>query len=102
MEQEVQHGTTFPKLFLENAARFPAERTAIREKDLGIWQSHTWKQSLAQARDRSTTPAKNKGCEAARTAIETANVVRFWDALLPDDELTPGETFPTDEESEGR
>ncbi len=47
--------------------------------------------TLAQARDRATTPAKNKGCEAARTAIEMANVVRYWDALIPDDELEDGE-----------
>ena len=45
-------------------------------------------ENLAQARDRSTAPAKNKGCEAARTALEMANVVRFWDALLPEPEVT--------------
>jgi 6,7-dimethyl-8-ribityllumazine synthase len=32
-------------------------------------------ETLAQARDRSTTPAKNKGAEAARSAIETANLL---------------------------
>ena len=42
--------------------------------------------TLAQARDRSTTPAKNKGCEVARAAIETANVVRGWENMLPDPE----------------
>ncbi len=34
---------TFPKLLIRNASRF-ADRTAIREKDLGIWQSWTWKE----------------------------------------------------------
>ena len=37
---------TFPKLLLRNARRF-AERPAMREKDLGIWQAWTW----AQMRD---------------------------------------------------
>ena len=32
---------TFPKLLLRNARRF-AERPAMREKDLGIWQVWTW------------------------------------------------------------
>ena len=41
-------------------------------------------ETLAQARDRSTTPAKNKGCEVARAAIETANVVRGWENMLPE------------------
>lgn len=32
---------TFPKLLLENARKFSA-RPAVREKDLGIWQSWSW------------------------------------------------------------
>lgn len=34
---------TFPKLLIENARRF-GDRPAIREKDLGIWQTWTWAQ----------------------------------------------------------
>src|SRR5512139_3447723 len=34
---------TFPKLLLEHATR-RGERVASREKDLGIWQSWTWRQ----------------------------------------------------------
>ncbi len=34
---------TFPKLLIQNADRF-ADSTAIREKDMGIWQSWTWKE----------------------------------------------------------
>ena len=37
---------TFPKLLLENAARI-GDRPAIREKDLGIWQTWNW----AEVRD---------------------------------------------------
>ncbi len=40
---------TFPKLALRNAQRL-AGKVAIREKDLGIWQSHTWSQYVEQAR----------------------------------------------------
>ena len=35
---------TFPELLIHNADRF-ADRTAIREKDMGIWQSWTWKET---------------------------------------------------------
>ncbi|MEM7194014.1 MAG: AMP-binding protein [Pseudomonadota bacterium] len=34
---------TFPKLLSENAKRF-ADKTAVREKEFGIWQSWSWKQ----------------------------------------------------------
>ncbi len=40
---------TFPKLIRRNAERL-ARKVAIREKDLGIWQSFTWSQYLDQAR----------------------------------------------------
>jgi long-chain acyl-CoA synthetase len=40
---------TFPKLVRANAERWP-ERVAIREKDLGIWQSYTWRDYFARAR----------------------------------------------------
>ncbi len=41
--QKRQMPDTFPKYLLLNAERF-ADRPAIREKDLGIWQSWTWKE----------------------------------------------------------
>ena len=40
---------TFPKLLLEHA-RVRGDRTSIREKDLGIWQSWTWEQAAVQVR----------------------------------------------------
>ena len=40
---------TFPKLVRHNAERF-GHKVAIREKDYGIWQSHTWREYFAQAR----------------------------------------------------
>jgi len=40
---------TFPRLLLHHAAVRP-DRPAVREKDLGIWQSWTWSQVEAQVR----------------------------------------------------
>jgi len=40
---------TFPKLLLRNAEVFAA-RAAMREKDLGIWQTWTWPQVLDEVR----------------------------------------------------
>ncbi len=40
---------TFPKLLLRNA-RIYADRPAMREKDLGIWQVWTWRDVLAEVR----------------------------------------------------
>lgn len=40
---------TFPKLLLRNAEKF-ASHPAIREKDLGIWQSWTWADVLNEVR----------------------------------------------------
>ena len=42
--------TTLPRLLQRNA-RDLRERTAIREKDRGIWQSYTWRQYHEQVRD---------------------------------------------------
>ncbi len=40
---------TFPKLLLRNATKF-AGKPAMREKDLGIWQTWTWDQVLEEVR----------------------------------------------------
>ena len=40
---------TFPKLLLRNAERL-GDRPAMRHKDLGIWQSWTWRQQLDEVR----------------------------------------------------
>ena len=44
---------TFPKLVRRNAERFP-RKIAIREKDLGIWQSYTWREYFEQSRRIAT------------------------------------------------
>src|SRR5260370_8126174 len=43
---------TFPKLLVAAASRLGA-RTALREKDLGIWQETTWQQYHDHVRDFS-------------------------------------------------
>ena len=40
---------TVPKLLLRNAAQY-GNRPAMREKDLGIWQTWTWRQALEEIR----------------------------------------------------
>ena len=42
--------STLPRLLQRNAADF-GRRTAIREKDRGIWQSYTWAEYLTHVRD---------------------------------------------------
>ena len=46
------HEDTFPKLLLRNAKIY-GSRSAIREKDLGIWQSWTWAEVLEGVRSLS-------------------------------------------------
>jgi long-chain acyl-CoA synthetase len=41
---------TFPRLLIAHA-RERGDRPAIREKDLGIWQTHTWAGALAEVRN---------------------------------------------------
>src|SRR5437870_12957541 len=41
---------TLPQLLRRNAARMPG-RTALREKDLGIWQPYSWRRYWEEVRD---------------------------------------------------
>ncbi len=49
MPEDQGRPDTFPRLLLANAGRF-RDRPAIREKDLGIWQTWTWGEAAAQIR----------------------------------------------------
>ncbi|MBW1819683.1 MAG: AMP-binding protein, partial [Deltaproteobacteria bacterium] len=42
---------TFPKVLVRNGEKFGTGKTAIREKDYGIWQSYSWQDYLDQTRD---------------------------------------------------
>jgi long-chain acyl-CoA synthetase len=44
-------GDTLPKLLLANAQRYGHRKTAMREKEYGIWQAYSWVQYLEQVRD---------------------------------------------------
>jgi long-chain acyl-CoA synthetase len=44
-------GDTLPKLLMANAQRYGHRKTAIREKEYGIWQAYSWAQYLEQVRD---------------------------------------------------
>jgi long-chain acyl-CoA synthetase len=46
----VAESPTLPRLLQQTSRRYP-DRTAIREKDRGIWQSYTWREYADQVRD---------------------------------------------------
>src|SRR6266540_212376 len=50
MEGDVSDPATLPRL-LQGNARDLGDRTAIREKDRGIWQSVTWREYRDHVRD---------------------------------------------------
>jgi len=41
---------TFPKLLVEKAKKFGSKKTALREKDYGIWQSISWEEYLEKVK----------------------------------------------------
>jgi long-chain acyl-CoA synthetase len=41
---------TFPKLLIEQASKYGTRKIALREKDLGIWQSVSWAQYLEKVK----------------------------------------------------
>ena len=72
---------TFPKLLLRNAKIF-AERPAMREKDLGIWQSWTWAQVLDEV-EALTLGLEGIGLtEGKKVAILGANRPRLYWSIL--------------------
>lgn len=72
---------TFPKLLLRNAKIF-AERPAMREKDLGIWQSWTWAQVLDEV-EALALGLKGIGLtEGKKVAILGANRPRLYWSIL--------------------
>src|SRR3954462_5631522 len=49
MKEDIEALDTFPKLLMHHAA-VRGERPAIREKDLGIWQTWTWRELADEVR----------------------------------------------------
>ncbi|HYB40636.1 MAG TPA: AMP-binding protein [Candidatus Methylomirabilis sp.] len=72
---------TFPKLVARNAQRIP-RAVAIREKDYGIWQSHTWADYLAQSRLIALGLASLGLARGDRTAVIGDNRPPLYWAML--------------------
>ncbi len=68
---------TFPKLLLEHA-RVRSEKVAIREKDLGIWQSWTWKEAADEVRWLACGLAARGFTRGANLAIIGDNRPRLY------------------------
>ncbi|HEY7205786.1 MAG TPA: AMP-binding protein [Methylomirabilota bacterium] len=72
---------TFPKLAIRNAQRL-AGNVAIREKDLGIWQSYTWSDYLEQARLIALGLASLGFARGDKTAVVGDNRPQLYWAML--------------------
>lgn len=72
---------TFPKLLLNNAARF-GDRPAMREKDLGIWQSWSWAEVEAQVKDFSAGLAGLDLGHGEKLAIVGDNRPRLYWSII--------------------
>ncbi len=72
---------TFPKLVAANAERIP-DWVAIREKDYGIWQAHTWREYLAEARLIALGLASLGFARGDKTAVVGDNRPPLYWAML--------------------
>ena len=72
---------TFPKLALRNAQRFP-NKVAIREKDLGIWQSYRWTEYVEQTRLIALGLAALGFSRGDKTAVVGDNRPQLYWAML--------------------
>jgi len=72
---------TFPKLLLEHA-RVRGARPAIREKDLGIWQTWTWEQVHDEALAIAAGLAEAGLAPGAHIAVIGANRPRLYATLI--------------------
>ena len=79
----VQAGTldTFPKLLLEHA-RVRGAKAAIREKDLGIWQTWTWSQLRDEVAALAAGLAQAGLARGAHIAVIGANRPRLYATLI--------------------
>ena len=71
---------TFPRLLLHNA-RTRGQRPAIREKDLGIWQTWSWEQVAGEVRAFACGLAANGFARGDRLAVIGDNRPRLYWAL---------------------
>jgi long-chain acyl-CoA synthetase len=73
------HGTldTFPKLLMHHA-RVRADRPAIREKDLGIWQTWTWRRFADEVRSLACALAAQGLRRGGHVALVSDNRPRLY------------------------
>ena len=81
MSNEATSLDTFPKLVRHNADRF-GHRVAIREKDLGIWQSYTWRDYFERSRRLALGLAALGFVRGDKTAIVGDNRPALYWATL--------------------
>src|SRR6185295_1539569 len=72
---------TFPRLLMHQA-QARGDRPAIREKDLGIWQTWTWSQSLAEVRAIACGLAAQGFQRGDRLAVVGDNRPRLYWAMM--------------------
>ena len=80
MSEDLTNLDTFPKLLLHHA-RVRGERPAIREKDLGIWQTWTWKQFADEVRRLACGLAQQGFKRGAHLVIVGENRPRLYAAV---------------------
>jgi long-chain acyl-CoA synthetase len=73
--------STLPRLLLRNAREFP-RRTAIREKDRGIWQAWTWAQYHDHVRDFALGLAELGFARGDRLSVVGDNRPRLYAAQM--------------------
>src|SRR5947209_8365214 len=71
---------TFPRLLLQHAQEL-ADRPAIREKDLGIWQAWTWEQVRREVEALACGLASAGLQRGAHLAVIGANRPRLYWAI---------------------
>jgi long-chain acyl-CoA synthetase len=74
-------GATLPQLLRRNAERVP-KRTALREKDLGIWQSYSWQRYWEEVRDLALGLAAAGFGQGDKLAVIGENRPRLYFAQL--------------------
>jgi long-chain acyl-CoA synthetase len=75
-------GDTLPKLLMANAQRYGHRKTAIREKEYGIWQAYSWAQYLEQVGDLALGLARLGFQRDDKLAIIGDNRPQLYWALL--------------------
>ncbi|HWD22353.1 MAG TPA: AMP-binding protein, partial [Burkholderiales bacterium] len=71
---------TFPKLLMHHA-QARGERPAIREKDLGIWQTWTWREFAEEARALACALAAEGLRRDGHVALISDNRPRLYAAM---------------------